>query len=195
MLCIVLVLSLSSCMSTDDENKITFKLSSDGTVTQVIVDDADGSVTGEELENYINESISEFQSRYSGESISLEKCKVDGSKINITLTYSSVSAYALFNNVSCFVGTLKDAYDAGFDFERSFYSLNGTSIPYYELPRYCADCYVLILEEAVSVELPGDAYIVSTGVTVGSDKAVSVDENYSDDYQAKLTNPVCIIYK
>ena len=189
---------IPGCMSVDHENRTTFELSEDGRVTQTIVDDSDGSVTGEELENYINESITQFMNSNSGESIALETCRVSSEKVNITLVYSSVSAYSAFNNVNCFNGTVKEAYDAGYDLNRSFYFLNGVSIPYFELPRYCYESRVLILEEPVDVTLPGELQIVSAGVSVDSDGGISVDENadgsYSEEFQTTTASPVVLIY-
>ena len=188
----------SGCMTVDHENRSTFELREDGSVTQTIVDDSDGSVTGEELENYINESITQFQNTNSGESVALETCRVSSGKVNITLVYSSASAYAAFNNVSCFNGTLKEAYDAGYDLNRSFYFDNGVSVPYFELPRYCYGSRVLILEEAVDVTIPGELQIVSAGITVGADGSISVDENpddgYSEEFQASTASAVVLIY-
>ena len=195
---LVFIFSFSGCISVDTENRTTFELRDNGTIAQVIVDDADGSITGEELENYINDSINEFQNTHSGESVALETCRVNSEKVNITLVYSSVSAYAAFNNVDCFNGTIKEAYAAGYDFNRSFYSMNGTSIPYFELPKYSADCRLLILEEPVCVTLPGELRIVSSGVSIESDGGITVDNNADDSFnesvQTTTESPVFLIY-
>ncbi len=192
-------LFFNACLGMDEENKTQLTLEDDGSIVQTIVDDSDGSVTGEELENYINDAISQFQSEYTGESVALEKCRVANGKVNITLEYSSANAYAAFNNVICFIGTVKEAYDAGYDFNRLFYAQNGTEVMYYELPRYSSDSQVLIIEEAVDVILPGSAIIVSEGVSFNSDGSVTVEENmdtsYSEQAQATTASPVFIIYK
>jgi hypothetical protein len=195
---LIMAWSSAGCISVDHENRTTFELRRDGTVSQVIVDDADYGITGEELENYITESIAAFQNENSGESIALEKCRVGSGKINITLIYSSVAAYSAFNNVKCFDGTIKEAYNAGYDFNRSFYSMNGTSIPYFELPKYCQGCRVLIIEEPVDVLLPGELYIVTAGITIESGGGITVDkktdDSYSQDVQVTTPEPAFLIY-
>ena len=194
----ILTSSFTGCMNVDRENRTVFELREDGSIVQEIVDDADGSITGEELENYINESIASFQSVNSSDSVALETCRVGNGKINITLVYSSASAYSAFNNVTCFTGTIKEAYNAGYDFNRSFYSLNGTSIPYFELPKYSRGCMVLIMEEPCEVRLPGELYIISEGVTQESDGGITIDakmdESYNKDIQTTTAEPVFLIY-
>lgn len=191
--------SLTGCIGIDQENKTELALDEDGSITQTIVDDADNGVTGEELENYINEYIEQFYGQYTGESVALETCKVLNGKVNIVLKYSSANAYASFNNVICFNGTVKEAYDAGYDFNREFYFLDGDSLPYFELTRYSYNCELLIIEEAVTVDVPGDVYIVSSGLTVYDDGTVEVSENYDDDfseeYSSTTVSPVFIIYE
>ena len=194
-----LMLALSGCIKIEAENGTIFELNDDGRITQVIVDDADESVTGEELENYINEKITEFQSDNNQESVSLEKCVVSGGRVNISLIYSSVSAYADFNNVKCFSGTVLEAYNAGYDFNQIFHDMNGEEIPYYELARYCRSGNVLILEENVEIRLPEEATAVSEQIDITDDgrivaNAASSDES-DNEYQATASSLQFVIYK
>lgn len=190
------LLTQSGCFGIDQENKNTLELKENGTLTQVIVDDTEGDVTGEELEAFINESIAQVPD---GESVSLNSCRVSGGKVNITLTYSSAAAYADFNNVTCFDGTVKEAYDAGYDFNRTFRVENGSEIPYFMLISETSDCRVLVLEEPLTVTLPGDAYIVSDGATFQTGGTVQVDANpdttVPEEFQTTTITPAFLIYK
>ena len=191
------LITLSGCAGVDKGNKTLVELKSDGQIKQTIVDDAEEDVTGEELENYVNENINAFEG--TGESISVESCRVRSGKVNISLNYSSANAYAAFNNVSCFNGMVKEAYEAGYNFDRNFYALNGVKIPYFTLLSLCTDCKILILEEPVEVTLPGELYIVSDGVTVEDDGSIVIDENPDSDipqeYQTTTQEAVYLIYK
>ena len=193
----LLLIVQTGCLSVDAENKNQIELSSDGKLHQTIVDDADASVTGEELENYINDSIKEYQG--SAGNVALERCKVRDGKVNIILNYDSAAAYAAFNNVICFNGTLKEAYDAGYDLNRTFYSLNKVEIPYFALPAQYPDSKVLILEENTMVKLPGELLAYSDGVTVTDDGHIqitqSADDTIPEELQVTTASPVFIIYR
>lgn len=195
---VFLTVALSGCIKIEAENGTIFELDEDGKITQVIVDDADESVTGEELENYINEKITAFQSNNNQDFVSLEKCAVNSGKVNIALIYSSISAYAGFNNVSCFNGTVLEAYNAGYDFNRVFHDMDGNEIPYYELARYCRDGNVLILKESAEIRLPGETTAMSEQVDVTDDGRIVVSDIASDEldseYQATTPSLQFVIY-
>ena len=195
---IFFAISLSGCISVDRENRTVFELDADGEVKQTIVDSADESVTGEELENYINEKITEFQRNDNQNSVSLERCVVNTGKVNISLVYSSISAYAVFNNVECFNGTVIEAYNAGYDFNRTFYDTDGQEIPYYELARYCRSGNIIILEENVELKIAGDPTAFSDGVEITDDGRLVMNGEFSDEYdseyQATASNKMFVIY-
>lgn len=203
LLCVITLIFVctvfSGCISVDSENKTVFTLSEDGTISQTIVDDADETVTGEELENYINDEITAFQSQGNNESVSLETCRVRNGKVNITLVYSSASAYASFNNVTCFSGTLKEAYEAGYDFNRNLYDTEGSAFAYTDLTRYISECRILIIEEECSTALPGELFVASEGVSEdeNGDAVVEAnpDESYSEDVQGANADFTFLIYK
>ena len=133
------------------------------------------------------------------DTVSLENCVESEGKINIDLKYSSADAYAQFNSVKCFNGTLKEAADSGYDFCYQFYAVNGASIPYYTLPALYYDYNVLIVEEAMTVKLPGELVAYSSGITVEDDGTITVDENFDQSIDERLrtvvSSPVFLIYK
>lgn len=193
------ILIPAGCAGVDQENKNLLELRSDGRIIQTIVDDAQAGVTGEELEEYINEALTAYQDLGTGESISLENCRVMNGKVNITLHYSSVDAYSAFNQVKCFDGTIKEAYDAGYDFSRDFTALNGTHVPWVTLPSLCTDCRVLILEENLQADLPGELFLKSENVTVDQEGGISInsetDSTIPELFQTTTTEPTFLIYK
>ncbi len=193
----LLLAAQTGCLGIDSENKEQVELTSDGKIVQTIVDDSGDSVTGEELENYINDKIKNYQGT-SG-AIALERCRVKDGKVNIVLRYDSVGDYSTFNNVTCYSGTLKEAYAAGYDFNRSFYAKNGVQLPYFTLSVTYPDSKVLILEENVTVKLPGELLAMSNGVTIAEDGAISVTQAGDDSIPAELqtttASPVFLIYK
>lgn len=188
---------MSGCIGMDLENKNQLEVTQDGKIIQRIVDDTDGNITGEDLEIYTDESISVAQSQ--GAAISLENCRVNNGKVNLQLNYGDANSYSIFNDVTCFIGTVKEAYDAGYDFNRTFKAVNGVEVPYFSLVSLTTDCKVLILEEPVTVKLPGEVEFISDGVTVESDGSVKVDENPDETvpevFQTTTVEPVFIIYK
>ncbi len=188
---------MSGCIGMDLENKNQLEVTEDGKIIQKIVDDSDGIITGEELEIYTDENITAAQNE--GASISLENCRVNNGKINLQLNYGDANSYSIFNGVTCFNGTVKEAYEAGYDFNRTFKAANGAEVPYFSLVSLTTDCKVLILEEPVTVKLPGEVEFMSDGVTVESDGTVTVaenpDETLPEIFQTTTLEPVFIIYK
>ncbi len=192
-----LLIIQTGCLGIDSENKEQIELTSDGKIIQTIVDDSGDSVTGEELENYINDKIKNYQGT-SG-AIALERCRVKDGKVNIVLRYGSIGDYSGFNNVISYSGTLKEAYTQGYDFNRSFYAKNGVQIPYFALTLTYPDSRVLILEENVTIKLPGELLAMSDGVTIAEDGTISITQAGDDSIPAKLqtttASPVFLIYK
>ncbi len=193
----VLLMIQTGCLSIDSENKEEIELTSEGKIIQTIVDDSGDSVTGEELENYINDKIKNYQGT-SG-AIALERCRVKDGKVNIVLRYDSITDYSEFNNVICYSGTLKEAFAAGYDFNRSFYAKNGVQLPYFSLSVTYPDSRVLILEENVTVKLPGELLAVSDGIAISENGTISVsqqgDDSIPTELQTTTASPVFLIYK
>ncbi len=188
---------LAGC-TLDEENKTSFELKKDGTITQIIVDDNTIGATGEEIEDYFNSESTEFQQINSYDSVSMENCRASDEKINLEIRYSSVQAYSQFNDVKCFNGSLKDAYNEGYDLNRTFYAKNGAEVPYFMLPYLFPEGKVLIVEEAMNVKVPGSIAAYSTGVSALGSNEVVVEPNYDESvdeiFRTTIITPAFIIY-
>lgn len=176
MLAAVFVFVAAGCSKGDKVKKTTLYVEEDGSATSAIVESLDKDYYSvNELEKWINEAVDEFNKTNKG-SIEVEKCEVEDGNAKVTLEFASLKDYGDFNNVRAFNGTIEEAQKAGYNLEGEFLSAKGKpSVTYAELEG-SKSYYVLVIEEAQTVELENDILYASSNVKVKGKKAV-IDKN------------------
>lgn len=193
---------LSSCGSKETKPEVTtFKLNEDGTVQQTIIGDLTDGTTVSGLKDYINELIADYtKGEDEAPAVVLESItEMGGDAADIVLSYASIDDYASFNNIDAFVGSIEEAYQKGYHFEKSFVTENKTNISGYMLPAEYPELSVLVLREAMNVILPEKAVIVSDDIAFNDDGSYSISRSVRDDipevFQSVNNNCSYIVFK
>lgn len=101
---------------TEDNFSTSVTIKKDGYIEDKITEEFSKEYYDEsELETMINQSISEYLKNAPNSKISIKKCKKDKDNVVVEMEYSDYKAYEGFNGETFFSGTIKEAYEAGYD--------------------------------------------------------------------------------
>lgn len=175
---------LVGCGTPDVESN-TIIVEKNGKVTEALVEDFSKEYyDDEELEQFVKAEIAAFESENDGAEIKLSDLSVEDGVARMTTRYGSAAEYRDFHDVLFFAGSVVDAQAAGYPFEGNFVAvtdgtaateLTGTSTV------LAGEGKVVILQEAVTVQVPGKIKYVSDGVVVkAEDTAAITVENETD---------------
>ncbi len=158
----------------------TVSFQKDGGVTQIIVEDfSQPYYNAEELEGDITSKISEYNSKAGVEdAIVLKDVKLgDDKKITVKLEFKNSADYKAFNEKELFCGTVADAYKEGYEFTTMRdASQEGLVLSASDVLEK-SEMYMIILEEAQQVIVPGKICYISDGISIVEEKrAVNLNE-------------------
>ena len=130
LLCLIGLLVFSLLLTGCDAARSTttsLTIDENGRVTEEIVEkQGKEDYTQEELTAYIEQEL-ELYNRGKEGAIQLNSCTVLNGDVKISLSYASCADYAAFNQVTCFLGTLQEAEDAGYEVERTWLDESGAA--------------------------------------------------------------------
>lgn len=110
-------LGLVSCASkVEGVSESILTIEKDGKVRADIVEDfGEGYYDKEELQQTILEQAATYNRNAGTGSITVEKVEAGEDMVTVQMTYAKVQDYAAFNHAAFFVGTAKEASEAGYD--------------------------------------------------------------------------------
>ncbi|MGI6117971.1 MAG: hypothetical protein ACOYBC_06225 [Bilifractor sp.] len=171
---LIFAAALSGCGLSNQSNVTTLSVDEDGKLSHTIVESVGDETTAKELRQYIEEQISSGESLSASSSsdgdagkIELKSCKISDGTATIELSYPSWKAYENFNQTTCFLGTLKEAKEQGYDFNVSLYDENGKLVTDKEdLTTRETEWKVLIIEEPMNVRVPDKILYTTSNMEV-----------------------------
>lgn len=166
------------CGSDANNLKCSLSVDEDGSLTQTIIDTPDEGMSEEDLESYINQQISERQE--SGK-ISLDSCKVSSKEVKIVLTYNSCEDYEAFNNMECFVGTIKEAEAAGYNFDATMVDKKGETADKTVISERKDEWKVLIVEEPMNVKVYDKVLYTTENAEITGRLSAAVNADAEED--------------
>lgn len=132
-----------------------------------------------ELKDYIKENIDTYNAENGKNSLKQKSFDVEDGKAVLVMEYANVDAYEGVNGVELFVGTVKEAQDAGYKFDVSFAKLtDGKAVVAKADDFATSEGYkVVIIKSNTKVVIPGEICFVSTQsiAKVGEDYVVIKD--------------------
>lgn len=162
-----LLLLLAGCGSPVRET--TLSLSKKGVLTQTIVEDWDQDYYDQsELENEMEAAVD------ANPKVTMKSFRIKNGKAAATLVYESAEAYMDFNGVTCFWGTAAEAVAAGYSLAGEYLDSEGNDVSLTTILNNDKPYYVIILTEAVAVELPGKILCASPVVEIRDKKHARV---------------------
>ena len=170
--------SLTGCGSAAPE-RTTVEVKKNGHVTHTIVEDFTESYYDlEGLKDTIEEACEAYNGAMGSELVTLEEAEVEDGVLTAVMDYRSASAYAGFNRQALFTGTVKEAYDAGYDLNQTLYSAqeDGGTIGkegLLNLPK----AHILVIREAIDVRVWDKVLYRSDDVILQEDGSLIVTDS------------------
>lgn len=118
----------------------------------------------DELKAYIKENLDTYNAEIGKNSLKQKSFEVEEGEAVLVLEYADANAYEAVNGVELFVGTVKEAQDAGYEFEADYVKLTeGKAITASADDFTKSDDYkVVIIKSNTKVVVPGEICFVST---------------------------------
>lgn len=162
-LCIlILMVMLTACTSGSKAQESTMIIDKNGSITSVIVEGFEEYYyTQEDFENFVRQDVAAYNAGFSDAPISVSKVAVRNEIITVEMKYASAQDYAAYNSLPLFIGTVAEAYDAGYDLD---VTLNSTTETEKKISKSeilgMGDRNIIIAEENVVYQLPSKALYI-----------------------------------
>lgn len=187
---------LNACGQHKKAEDTTVIVDKKGTVTEVIVEkEEQASYDMEELQSFVKEDIGTFNQDAGTEHVKLDFCERRDGVIRIGIVYDSGSDYASYHKTVCFVGTVSEALGAGYDFEEEFLDNNQQAAAPATILAGDSQWKVMILEEPVRVELPGDILYATKNAQITGKREVKIASEEGNAENVTTDSLVYLIYK
>ncbi len=191
---VVLVLGMISGCATKYPEVDTVYIQKNGTVQEATVESFDKSYyKEEELEDFINAHIEEYEGAYEKGSVVLKDFLVEEGTAKMMMKYDGYQNYIDFNGRELFAGTVVQAIAAGYNFSGDFLAVEdgqtvGNAVSDTEGAADSAavtgavdgstvtsdeDCKVVIINEDTDVVVKGTIRYVSAGSVTVKDKSTA----------------------
>ncbi len=177
------ILCMVLCACGRDSNvtkETTVRVGQDGTVTNTIIENFDGSLySADDLQSMMLSEVSSFNSATGGKSITIDKVEASEGQIEVAMTYANASVYEEFNERTFFYGTMKEFYGSGIKTEGIvLHTKDDESYGMEELLKKEDTC-ILVLEKSktegsIRIETPSKILYVSDNVEFLSGKSARV---------------------
>lgn len=187
MISVVFVMLFAVGCAKGDKVKNTTMYMEKDKITEAIVEELDEEYyDAKKMKDWAKQEVDAYNQEHGGNALEMIKCEVKDEIARVTIEYNTMKDYSSFNGLEAFCGTIKEAEQAGYEFEGEFKSSKGKpSITHTELEN--SEAYsVVILAEAQQVILENEILYASPNVSVKGKKAVIGEEK---------GEPAYIIYK
>lgn len=183
----VLMMCLTACGSSTGARETgisTLKLDKNGSVEHTIVESFDKEYYDlDGLNSLIGGSIEQYCEENPTAEITLTGSEITDSKVIVNMKYDSAASYMGYNSQLLFVGTIQEAYTAGYDLDLSLVSTKDETdrIGKQELLGMGEHHIVLIkipdsVENGIRLECYGDILYVGDNVSVVSKKVADIEQ-------------------
>ena len=155
--CGMAVRSASTALTVDETGKIR---------EEIVEDKGPDNFTEEELKAFIEQETEAYNSGKDGTAVGLSSCTIQNNSVQISMEYASCADYAAFNQVTCFVGTLQEAEDAGYEVERTWKDPDGLTGDMEIIRERFKEWKVCIVSEPITVKVPDKILYASDNVRI-----------------------------
>lgn len=181
-----IALGLAGCGNEDSAvTATTIEVKKDGSVVHTIVEDfAETYYDLQELETMVSAACDSYNASVGSDAVAVTELTEQEGVLRLTMQYRDAAAYAGFNKLALFAGTVKDAYNAGYDLDVTLYSLQDDSeqIGKEEILGM-GDEHIVILREAVDVRVFNKVLYASGDVLgTGDNRTVMVGDSTALTY-------------
>ncbi len=149
----------------------TLVVNSDGTFMEVVVEAFDKEYyDASELENFVRNEIQEYNLNKVSTQISLEEVEVEDEIAKVTISYKQDEDYREFNEDTLFVGTVREAMEEGYQFDKAFTEYGKTDNVSVAKVTENGNYGIVITQQSTNVVFPSKILYISEGVTTDGKK-------------------------
>lgn len=189
---------LTGCGKSLEADRDTVYIQKKGNVVSAAIADFDKDYYDqEELKNYIDERVADYQEEHGKNTVSIDEFSVEDGIARLFIKYSGCEDYQNFNEVTLFSGTIPQALAEGYSFEEDFTEIeDGEAAGSVKKDAVAdLDAKVIILSEKVDVKVDGTIRYVSSKYTTMKAKdtvSIQLPEESEDGEESAL---VYVIYE
>ena len=189
---------LTGCGKSLEADRDTVHVQKKGSVTSAAIADFDKDYYDEEeLKNYIDERVADYQEEHGKNTVSIDEFSVEDGVAKLFIKYSGCEDYQNFNDVTLFSGTIPQALAEGYSLEEDFTEIeDGEAAGSVKKDAVAdLDAKVIILSEKVDVKVDGTIQYVSSQYTTMKAKdtvSIQLPEEVADGEESTL---VYVIYQ
>lgn len=170
---------MAGCGGVADADTTSVIIDKKGAVTQVIVEDFNQPYYNvDELKSEIEQKAGQYNASSGNEkAIVLDSLSVsDQGVVKVTLEFAGWQDYTGFNEKLLFVGTVSEAYNAGYTFPDMKVAQDGSRLGSADVLEK-GDMHIAIMEESQSIRVPTKIAYYSEGISLSGEKtAVNLNE-------------------
>ena len=165
----------------DTDQVSTIKVEKKGAVEGTIIEDFDEPYYDEkELEEKIDQTISEYNGTAGKNHVELKECKKIENAVSVVIRYETSEDYKDFNHVDFFYGTISEAYDAGYDLNLTLTEVKSGAKAGKEDLMAMGDKHIVITSEQERISCYDNILYTGDGMTIVNDK--EADNTNSEGY-------------
>lgn len=174
---------LSGCGTTLEGEDSVVYVDKKGTVYSLDVEALDQDYyDSEELEEYVNEAVSQYTSVNGSGSVKVNSLTVENGVAKLSMKYKTAADYTSFNGIELYQGNIVDALAAGYVFDGDFAKVeegnvvgSATKQEIYEQD----DLKVVIIRANTDVKIEGEiCYVSCENVKLTGADSVSIRQGY-----------------
>lgn len=185
-LCLIcMTFFLQGCAQNTVYSETTLNIKKNGAIVNTIVEDfSQDYYQLEGLVSMMEKECTSYNESTGKELVKIQNVEENNNIITAVMEYEDSAAYAGFNRTAFFVGTIAQAYNAGYDLNIELLCADGSDIPYgKEELLSMGEHHMVIMREAMNVQLFGDVVAYSDDVMeIGSSRKVMVTDSENLSY-------------
>lgn len=177
---------LSGCGKEESAGDATrLELKKDGQIVHTIVEDFSQDYYNlEELKGNVEAQIAEYNTTAGNDRITLDSAEVEEGIIRLVMTFRSAENYSGFYRQALFCGTVKDAFNTGYDLDVQLHGIgeDNTVVGRQEILEMGGK-HIVVVREAIQIKTFGNILYVSSGVEpLGNGREVNVTDKENLSY-------------
>lgn len=168
--------------STEDVTSLDFR--KNGEVVHTIVEDFSASYYSlEELQSEVQAQVDAYNKNAGKERITVDSAEVADGVITMVMTFQGAEDYSSFYRQALFCGTVRDAFNAGYDLDVSLVSAqeDGASIGRQDILEM-GDRHIIVVREPLVIKPYGDILYASADVEISGNRKATVTDPQALSY-------------
>lgn len=164
-LAVLCAASFTGCGDVEDTDITTIKVGKDKSLTGTIVEEFEKEYyDAEDLKEYTLDAVAAYNAAGTGRNVSVSKVEKKDGMVILQMKYPTTEDYTGFNGKLLFAGTIAEAYESGMELNVTLQDVtDGNKTVSKSEILQMGEKNIVILQEELSVEVPGKILYASDG--------------------------------